>query len=188
MLHSPSVTGRSNGAAKQDILWSWSPNPTSNRFQPGRFALLCEPQASPPRRDTGAIKKTSKKSQEGLRHAPDGGRSHAIARPSPSLTARSSLREPYLIVNRILHRFSLSAMRVRRERRPFEPSRRHVHRQSRARRRCKARSGRHGQWLRIHACRPGARRSISTKVQPNDQLKLSLIKGEVMVYADMTSH
>jgi hypothetical protein len=27
-----------------------------------------------------------------------------------------------------------------------------------------------------------------SKVQPNDQLKLSLIKGTVMVYADLTSH
>jgi hypothetical protein len=27
-----------------------------------------------------------------------------------------------------------------------------------------------------------------TKVQPNDQIKVSLIKGTVMVYADMTSH
>jgi hypothetical protein len=27
-----------------------------------------------------------------------------------------------------------------------------------------------------------------SKVQPNDQLKLSLIKGSVMVYADLTSH
>ncbi|MGC1380006.1 MAG: hypothetical protein WA814_03140 [Candidatus Baltobacteraceae bacterium] len=27
-----------------------------------------------------------------------------------------------------------------------------------------------------------------SKVQPNDQLKLSLIKGTVMVYADMTTH
>jgi translation initiation factor IF-1 len=27
-----------------------------------------------------------------------------------------------------------------------------------------------------------------TKVQPNDQLKVSLIKGSVMVYADLTSH
>ncbi len=27
-----------------------------------------------------------------------------------------------------------------------------------------------------------------SKVQPNDQLKLSLIKGTVMVYADLTTH
>ncbi|HEY3674971.1 MAG TPA: hypothetical protein VGK84_03190 [Candidatus Tumulicola sp.] len=27
-----------------------------------------------------------------------------------------------------------------------------------------------------------------TKLQPNDQLKVSLIKGSVMVYADLTSH
>jgi hypothetical protein len=27
-----------------------------------------------------------------------------------------------------------------------------------------------------------------TKVQPDDQLKVSLIKGSVMVYADLTSH
>lgn len=27
-----------------------------------------------------------------------------------------------------------------------------------------------------------------SKVQPNDQLKLSLIKGTVMVYADLTNH
>jgi hypothetical protein len=27
-----------------------------------------------------------------------------------------------------------------------------------------------------------------SKVKPNDQLKLSLIKGNVMVYADLTSH
>ncbi len=27
-----------------------------------------------------------------------------------------------------------------------------------------------------------------SKVKPNDQIKLSLIKGDVMVYADLTSH
>jgi hypothetical protein len=27
-----------------------------------------------------------------------------------------------------------------------------------------------------------------SKVQPNDQLKMSIIKGTVMVYADLTSH
>jgi translation initiation factor IF-1 len=27
-----------------------------------------------------------------------------------------------------------------------------------------------------------------TKMQPNDQIKVSLIKGNVMVYADLTSH
>jgi hypothetical protein len=36
---------------------------------------------------------------------------------------------------------------------------------------------------------PAGRATIDfTKVQPKDQLKLSLIKGEVMVYADLTSH
>lgn len=33
------------------------------------------------------------------------------------------------------------------------------------------------------------RSSVSfAKIQPNDQLKLSLIKGTVMVYADLTAH
>jgi type 1 fimbria pilin len=36
---------------------------------------------------------------------------------------------------------------------------------------------------------PAGRPTVDfSKVQPNDQLKLSLIKGSVMVFADLTSH
>ena len=36
---------------------------------------------------------------------------------------------------------------------------------------------------------PAGRPSVDfSKVQSNDQIKLSLIKGEVVVYADLTSH
>jgi len=36
---------------------------------------------------------------------------------------------------------------------------------------------------------PAGRASVDfSKIQTNDQIKLSLIKGEVVVYADLTSH
>jgi hypothetical protein len=41
----------------------------------------------------------------------------------------------------------------------------------------------------LEAVLPAGRATVDfSKVQPNDQIKLSLINGTVMVYADLTSH